>query len=336
MAQVRNAAMQQVSLERSDLVDPLEDVGRRWMEAMRAGDFEAAWRQTDRIELRRREAAQRGDATREPGQLLWSGASFEHQRVLVKCEHGLGDTIQFARYFPLLRERAREVTVKVQPALLSLFDGMTGIDRLLNAWTCDPDPPHDVAIECMELAYAFRSSRDTLPRVVPYLPVERIRTQARPLHLERTDDRRVGLVWAASEWDTSRSVPLAELTPFHQVPGIAWFSLQQGKAAAEAGDAPFPLTHLSHLTVDVRDAAYAMLLLDLVITVDTMAAHLAGALGRPVWLLLQHAPDWRWMDAGEGTPWYPTMRLFRQAVPGDWTTPILRMANELAQTRGTL
>jgi hypothetical protein len=307
----------------------LDAVGALWMEAMFAGDFEAAWRQTDRIELPRRAAEARGAFARGPEHLVWNGAPFHDARVLVRCEHGLGDSIQFLRYCPRLRALAKQVIVKAQPMLLPILDGMTGIDVLRDAWTCDPDPEHDVAIECMELSYAFRDTPETLPAAVPYLPVERIRAAAQPIPLPAGKASKVAVIWASSAWDRSRSVRLAQLAPLGNVPGVQFFSLQQGPEAAEAGDVPFPITPLSHLTSGTREAAAAMLEMNLIISVDSMTAHLAGALGRPVWVLLQHAADWRWMRGRMDSPWYPTMRLFRQPMPGDWEGAIAQMVAAL-------
>ena len=313
-----------------------DDIGAGWMEAMLAGDFEAAWRQTDRIELPRRAAEAQGGFTRGPEHLVWNGAPFREARVLVRCEHGLGDSIQFLRYCPRLRAEARQVIVKAQPMLLPILEGMAGIDVVRDAWTCDPDPPHDVAIECMELPYACRDAPETLPATVPYLPVDRIRAMAQPVPIPRGGGPAIGVIWASSAWDHSRSIRLAQLAPLGEVPDVHFFSLQQGPEAVEAGRAPFPIVPLSQLTTGTREAAAAMLALDLVISVDSMTAHLAGALGRPVWVLLQHAADWRWMRRRADSPWYPTMRLFRQPAPGDWEGAIRQMAAALRELTAPL
>ncbi len=299
------------------------------MAAMLDGDFEAAWRQTDRIELPRRVAAARGGFARGPEHLVWDGAAFAGARVLVRCEHGLGDTIQFLRYCPRLREQARQVIVKAQPMLLPLLAGMAGIDVLLDAWTCEPEPEHEVAIECMELPYAFRDTPETLPAATPYLPIERIRAGAQPVPIEAGEGCAIGLVWASSAWDRSRSVALAQLAPLGALAGVRFFSLQQGPEAEEIAAAPFAITPLSRFTTGTREAAAAMLKMDLIISVDSMTAHLAGALGRPAWVLLQHAADWRWLRGRADSPWYPTMRLFRQPAPGDWGGAIAQMAAAL-------
>ncbi len=230
-------------------------------------------------------------------------------------------------YFPLLGEQAREVTVKAQPMLLPLLDGMPRPGRLVNTWSTEPDPAYEVAIECMELAYAFRSTAETVPATVPYLSVERLR--GRGNFIFNDNKAHVGLVWAASDWDTSRSLAIEDLAPLAVVPGVVFHSLQQGLRGAEIALSPLPLDALARRTAEVADAAAAMLALDLVITVDTMAAHLAGALGRPVWLILRHEADWRWIRARDRSPWYPTMRIFWQPQAGDWRSVMERVAREL-------
>lgn len=306
-----------------------DDVLTRWLGAMRRGDFAAAWRETDRIELPRRAAALRGDFAREANHLVWDGRAFEGQRVHVRCEHGLGDSIQFLRYLPRLREKAREVIVSIQPELLPLFRGMRGVDVLRNGWTTEPPPEHDVEIECMEFPYVFRDTLESLPRAVPYLPVEEIHAGAAAFDFSGMPGFRVGLLWAASDWDATRNIPVTELRALTGVPGCKFFSLQQGRDPSEA--AGLGLHPLAERTRKILDAAAAMLGLDLIITVDGMAAHLAGALGRPVWVLLKADADWRWMEAGTESPWYPSARLFRQRESGDWTAVLREMAEELAK-----
>jgi predicted TIM-barrel fold metal-dependent hydrolase len=140
------------------------------------------------------------------------------------------------------------------------------------------------------------------------------------------------VLWAASDWDTSRSLPVQALEPLLALDGVRWFSLQQGPAAQAMDDGRRPLAPLWRRTAKVEDAAAAMLALDLVIAVDGMPAHLAATLGVPTWLLLKHAADWRWGDAREDTPWYPSMRLVRQPRPGDWGSVVRQVAHALAGT----
>jgi hypothetical protein len=311
----------------------LDEVARGWQTAMRKGDFEAAWRETDRIEVPRRQRQAEAGFLRERHHLLWNGDAFDGQRVLVRCNHGLGDTIQFARYVPLIASRASSTTLLVQPPLVDLFaccpDPAYGDVR--NGWTDDPPPANE--IEVMELPYAFRSTLATLPANATYLTLDPAHASvALPLATSH-DNIHVGLVWASSDWDTSRSIPLDVLAPVAQGDRVRLYSLQQGRAAAEWRGASFPIENLAAHTTDIVTLAAAIVRLDLVIAVDCMVAHLAGALGQPVWVLLLHDADWRWMAARSDSPWYPTMRLFRQSGPGNWTDVVRRLSQALCGMR---
>jgi hypothetical protein len=308
-------------------VSPAE-VASEWMAAMRRGDWAQAWRQSDRIELPRRELQRCGACARGPQHLRWDGTPFTGRSVLVRCEHGLGDTLQFIRFVPELSRQARDVTVLVQPHLLSLLQGGPGLGTVLDGWTDDPAPAHEVEIEIMELPYALRTTLDTLPPPYPHLAG---RTAGRLNYEWPADGKlRVGLQWAASEWDSSRSIPFALLEPMLRIGQARFFSLQQGEAAGEALHARLPLAALSRHTGDIIAAAAAMRELDLVISVDNMVAHLAGTLGRPTWLLLKHEADWRWMEGRSDSPWYPSLRLFRQPHPGDWGSVVAMVARALS------
>lgn len=294
------------------------EAARRWELAIRAGDWEAAWRETDRLE-----AARRADPTRPAGghHLRWDGRDWANRAVLVRCLHGLGDTLQFMRFVPLLAAQARELHFLVQPMLLPLLDGLPGLGRVSNGWT-DDAPPHELELEVMELAYALRC---TTARVPPPLPALRERAAAQRLAPEAqalldgtpAGVRKIGLLWSASDWDPTRSIPLQALSPLLRVPGLRWFGLQQGEAANDPHVQAMGVLPLSPWTAAIEDAAAAMLRLDLVIAVDGMPAHLAASLGVPTWVLLKHRADWRWMTAREDSPWYPAMRLWRQAREGD-------------------
>jgi hypothetical protein len=296
---------------------------------MLAGDFESAWRETDQVELLRREQERGGALVWQPHHLLWNGEPFAGRDVLVRCNHGLGDTLQFARFLPLLTSSAKSVTVMAQPSLVRLLSAIPPMGRIVNGWT-DPAPGHDVEIEVMELAYAFRVTAENLPREVPYFAHERVRPFGAEIPLPPAEDAlKVGLLWRASEWDASRSIGLHQFAPVARLAKVRLYSLQQGAGADAESAAAIGLRPLSRWTGKIEHAAAAMLELDLVITVDSMVAHLAGALGRPVWLLLQHQADWRWMRARTDSPWYPTMRIFRQPRPGDWAPMVEMLASEL-------
>ena len=303
----------------------VEDAGKAWMAHIRRGDFAAAWRVSDAV-LRGRGGESCAHLPRHE-QWVWNGAPVDGKRVLVRCYHGLGDTLQFIRFAAPLREVAREVIVWAQPELIPLLSTARGIDRILPLHDGAPDAAFDVDVEVMELAHLFRSTPATLPSAVPYL-------HADPAPLARDGRLGVGVVWRAGDWDERRSIPPALLSPLAELSGVTIHVLQRGSGLHER---PPGFGVLSG-SDDVLETARAMKALDLVISVDSMPAHLAGALGVPVWTLLHADPDWRWMQGRDDSPWYPTMRLFRQPRAGDWAAVIARVAAELARlgtpTRG--
>jgi hypothetical protein len=251
-----------------------------WFTHMRRGDFAAAWRISDEI-LRTRE--RRWDLARHE-QSIWDGTPLHGKRVLIRCYHGLGDTIQFARFIPLVEQIASSVVVWAQPSLIPLLRTMETHADFFPLHDGTPEVEYDVDVEIMELAYVFRITPATIPQP-PYLFVD-------PAERPRGG---IGVAWKAGEWDPQRSLPVAM---FDDIPFV---SLDRGNP-----DAGTPLK-----------TARLMRTLDLVVTVDTMTAHLAGALGVPVWTLLPAHADWRWMERRSDSPWYPTMRLFRYAMPMD-------------------
>lgn len=283
------------------------------MEAMRRGDFRAAWRLTDRLERRRRALERADRLVWHPQYLLWNGDAFPGRRVLVRCNHGLGDTLQFLRFVPQVRQMASSVALMAQPQLLGLLNGTGAFGIVHDGWHEGAPADHDLEIEIMELAYAFRCTTANLPSAVPYLPVHTLRVAPLPGF-----GLKVGLLWAASEWDPRRSIPIAMLDTLGRVHNLRFYSLQQGAAAADIRASRLPIVPLSDRTAALEDAAGALLGLDLLITVDSMLAHLAGAMGCPVWVLLRHKADWRWLEGRSDSPWYPSMRLFRQPREGAW------------------
>lgn len=293
----------------------LQDVGTRWDAAMRAGDWEAAWQQTDRIEMPRRELQRTTDFAPGPQHLRWDGTPLAGRSVMVRCLHGLGDTLQFMRFAPQLAAQARELHFLVQPMLLDLLKGLPGLGQVSNAWTDDP-PPHEVEIEVMELAYALRCTADRVPPPLPDLATH-VREQQVFVLPAPPHQRKLALFHAASRWDTSRSIPLEHWLPLLDVPGARFHDLQQDVDPRPALP-PSRMTALHRQTQDIVAAAAALQEMDLVIAVDGMPAHLAASLGRPTWLLLKHDADWRWGKDLSDSPWYPSMRIFRQPEPGDW------------------
>ena len=278
-----------------------------WMRLARSGDFEGAWCVSDRIRQRRR--GHRDWTMPRHFQHVWDGSSLVDRRVLVRCYHGLGDTIQFIRYAPLLKAVARQVIVWAQPALLPLLRSAHGIDRLLPLHDGAPAIEYDVDIEIMELPYAFRTTLSAVPCDVPYLA-------AVPLALGARRPR-VGIAWRAGEWDTRRSLDFSLVRTLLEETHVCWYGLQLQCGADEH--------HAALHQLDTRGllrTARAIGAMDLVISIDSMPAHLAGALGVPVWTLLPHHADWRWLSGRCDSPWYPTMRLFRQPRPGEWSAVI--------------
>ncbi len=291
-----------------------------WRRAMLIGDFEAAWRISDAIMARRqREELNRRD---QPFHLrhVWSGAPLAGRNVLLRCFHGLGDTIQFIRYMPLLRRVAATVTVQAAPALHELLGTFGSIDRVIALDYDAPDPPFDVDIELMELPHAMRLALDSIPCDVPYIHASRARPAASDELLH------VGLVWRSGEWVPERSIPERQLARLADVAGIKWYSLQYPSQ-------PLPFAALDVARQNICIMAAQIRALDLVIAVDTMAAHLAGALGMPVWTLLHEDCDWRWMAERSDSPWYPTMRLFRQRACGGWDAVMDNVVEALRVSR---
>jgi hypothetical protein len=287
--------------------DYLDHLLNLWRDNMRRGEFEATW--------------QLSDALLDKGYgkpWVWDGSSPKGKRVLVRCNHGLGDTIQFIRYAPLLKAIASEVIVWAQPPLIPLLETARGIDLLLPLHDGDPEVEYDIDVEVMELPHVFRTALSTIPSEVPYFHVE-------PAPLPPDETLRVGVCWRAGGQDHSRSIPFPLLARLAEIPGITWYIHQRGEGLAER-DEGFGVIQVFH---DLLEEARAMRSLDLLISVDTMPAHLAGALAVPVWALLQRDADWRWMEARDDSPWYPTMRLFRQQRRGGWGPVIARVASEL-------
>ncbi len=279
---------------------------------MRSGEYETAWALAEQT-LRERDPATRDDP-RSPCHLrwVWDGRAFDGRHVLVRCYHGLGDTIQFARYLPALGARAASLTVEMQPRLLALVDGMAGIDRLVPFDPARPLPRLECDLEITELDFALRMPPGEAPP--PYL-------EAAPAILPNGT---IGLCYGAGDWDRGRSVP-AEL----------FASLARNTPCITLMPEPCPLDVLNPggCPFDMRVTASLTAATTCVITVDTMIAHLAGALGRPVWLLLKSDPDWRWPAEGNGCPWYPSMRIYMQPQPGDWAPVVSRIERDLAAVR---
>ena len=262
----------------------------------------------------------------------WRGETLDGVPILLHAEQGFGDILQFVRYVPLVAARGGRVILEVPAELRRVLGKMAGADIVL---TCGEALP-DFVWHCplLSLPLAFGTTLDTIPKALPYIaaPAPAALPSAGAAAL------RVGLVWAGRpehNRDRIRSVPLAALAPLAGLSGAAFYSLQKGAAAQQAATAPFPLVDLAPHLDDFVDTAAAIAALDLVVTVDTAVAHLAGALGKPVWLLLSCVPDWRWLLGRDDSPWYPTARLFRQPAAGKWAAVAEQVAAALAEAAGS-
>lgn len=308
------------AIERLAAADPerCRNLGDEWMRHMRAGDFTHAWEVSDEV-LRARGGEECHDLPRH-FQWIWRGDSLAGKRVLIRCYHGLGDTIQFIRYAPLVRQMASRVIVWAQPQLRDLLGSADGIDELRPLHDDAPDVDYDSDVESMELPHIFRSTLETLPNRVPYL-------QIKPANLARDRNLQVGLVWECGDWAPERAVPLQLILQLGDVEGVTFHIMQRGSALSRWPN-EFGVVSGSD---DVLQAARVIAALDLMITIDSFPTHLAGALRVPTWTLLQANADWRWMDEGEDSPWYPTMRLFRQERAGDWQPVVRRVRDQLQQ-----
>jgi len=272
----------------------------------------------------------------------WQGENLAGKHIYVKAEQGLGDTLQFARYVPLLAARAGHVTLRVQQELASLLrESFVGVTVLGDR---GEPAPYQFDIALLSLPRAFKTRLETIPAAVPYLRVSADAAQRWMKRLAGMAGVKAGVAWAGNPGhinDARRSLDVTLFGPLFSLQGVSFASLQFGPRAADldrlkkdkAGK-PQVLEFAQELG-DFSETAGAVGALDLVITVDTSIAHLAGSLGKPVWLLLPRVADWRWLFTREDTPWYPTMRLFRQKEGEPWTEVIKRVAAELkAVVRG--
>ena len=264
-------------------------------------------------------------------QPMWDGSDLDGRTLLLHAEQGFGDAIHFVRYAPLAARRGGPVVVECPRPLARLFMSLAGVESVV-VRDEEPLPDFDVHCPLMSLPMVFGTTLATVPADVPYLHADPIEAAGWRDRLAAAVGfppypRRVGLAWAghgSHQKDRDRSVPLAAFAPLANVPGVRFFSLQLGKPAAD-----FPLTDWTAELHDFAATAALVSQLDLVITVDTAVAHLSAALGRPTWVLVAFAPDWRWLLDRADSPWYPTVRLFRQPAVGNWAEPIGRVTDAL-------
>ena len=261
----------------------------------------------------------------------WAGGPLEGKTVFLYAEQGFGDAIQFVRYAAMLEERGARVLLRSHLELRRVFERVRGVTGIVAPQDV---PPFDFHCSLLSLAGLFGTTIDTVPAQVPYIRAdaalaaqwrERLRGEAPAL--------RVGLVWTSQSLmpdAAGKSAALAALAPLRNVPGVRYYSLQLGAAAREAAAGPVPMKDLTGAITDFDDTAALLDSLDLIVSVDTAVAHLAGAMAKPVWTMLRHAPDWRWYPDERQSRWYPTMRLYRQRRPGDWLAVAEEVARDLA------
>jgi hypothetical protein len=253
--------------------------------------------------------------------------------LLITREQGFGDAIQMVRYLPAVKALGGHVVLEVFPALVSLFAGLPGVDelRVVDDVTSYVDDV-DLYIPLMALPRAFGTDLATIPAPIPYLPAPGERVERWRPRLQSAARLRVGIVWSGNPShanDHRRSCRFEDFAALGAIDGIAWFGLQRGHDAERRSCGPLTLEPLGAEIGDFADTAAILTHLDLVISVDTSIVHLAGAMGKPVWTLLPFSPDWRWMIERSDSPWYPTMRLFRQPRIGDWASVFAEVAGEL-------
>lgn len=271
------------------------------------------------------QVAQFAPQRREFAQPLWRGEALAGRRILIWGEQGAGDGIQFARYAPLVRAAGGDVILEVLPHLERLMSWMEGGYPVVNALSSGVE--FDVQCPLMSLPHRFATELGSIPPTARFAIPDGLRAgwAARM----RTARIGVGLVWGVNPSypnNGPRSIPASEFLPLTHLSGVQCWGLQVGPAA---GETPEGVLNLAEELIDFAETAAVISVLDLVITVDTAVAHLAGSLGKPVWLLLPYASDWRWMLDREDSPWYPTMRLFRQSRPGAWGELVKRVVRAL-------
>jgi len=267
-------------------------------------------------------------------QPLWDGSNIKGRTVLLHAEQGLGDTIQFIRYAKLVAQLGARVIVGCQKELARIVQTVEGIDKVIPYG--DPFPEFDLHCPLLRLPLLFGTTLESIPREIPYIAVDPLSVinWKEKIQNQHSTKFKIGLVWAGRPShinDRNRSFSLEIFSPFAGLSNISFYSLQKGEAAKQAKNPPqgLQLIDFTDEIKDFTDTAAFIQNLDLIISADTAVAHLSGAIGKSVWTLLPFSPDWRWMLNREDSPWYPTMRLYRQPSFGDWKSVIDRISAEL-------
>jgi hypothetical protein len=264
----------------------------------------------------------------------WRGAALNGARILVHGEQGFGDNFQFARYATPVAERGGKVVLGTRAGMKPLLMTIPGVVEVV----ASGEPLRDIAwhIPMMSLPYVFGTRLETIPAAIPYMTADPARVAVWKERLSAYPGLRVGLIWSGNTdtvYNARRSPGLATLRPLIETPGVTAFGLQMGGGRKDLDGAVFsgPFVDLGPDLADFSDTAAAMMGLDLIVSPCTSTAHLAGALGRPLWVVLASAADWRWFRDRDDSPWYPTARLFRQRTEGDWRGPVMRMRAALEE-----
>jgi hypothetical protein len=299
------------------------------------GNFEQGWPEYDWRHRDPKEAAR--PPLPEP---TWDGSRLAGRSILLRTEQGIGDTLHFIRYAPLLKAQGSTVLVECAEELLPLLSNCPGIDLLVPR-SSHAAAPFDLQVPLLSVPGLLGTTLATIPANVPYLFADAKRVEHWRQELRAVGGFKIGIVWQCNTkldqrrpMTAWRSLPLVEFAPVGRLAGVSLFSLQQGAGTEQMRQVTslFSITDLGSWIDDGCGAfvatAAVMKCLDLIITCDTSIAHLAGALGVPVWVALPFAPDWRWLLDREDSPWYPTMRLFRQDEPGQWKPVLKRIAHE--------
>ncbi|GAX60011.1 hypothetical protein SCALIN_C05_0096 [Candidatus Scalindua japonica] len=266
---------------------------------------------------------------------MWNGGPLNGKSILVHAEQGFGDTIQFVRYLPMVKEQGGHVVLACHKSLHRLFKNYNGIDEIIEKSSVNtlPEQP-DVHIHLLDLPGLFETTLKSIPLKTPYITPDQILVDQWASWFKTRKDFKIGLVWAGNPHhskDHNRSCSLSDFNKLTDVPEWSFYSLQKVNYPIDSKDTPIGMNivNIGKGLNDFADTAAVIANLDLVITVDTAVAHLAGAIGKPVWTLLPFAPDWRWLLKRNDSPWYPTMRLFRQNQPGNWTEVFEQVKEEL-------
>jgi FKBP-type peptidyl-prolyl cis-trans isomerase 2 len=272
-------------------------------------------------------------AERQFSQPLWDGADINGRTILLYAEQGFGDTLQFIRYAPLLAKRGAKVAVECPKEMTALIGRIQGIEQVIPYG--EPLPECDVRYPLLSLPLIFNTTLQNIPAEIPYISADPSLVRTWGARIASNDGKfKIGLVWSGDPGfknDSSRSCNLDIFSPLAHTNHITFYSLQKGEAATQANHPPINMNLVDYTKEisDFADTAAFIQNLDLIISIDTAVAHLAGALGKPVWTLLPFVPDWRWMLKREDSPWYPTMRLFRQDTPADWVPVVARIKESL-------